>query len=444
VHQLQDYLKAAVNASQRRLCLFIDGLDEILPESDHGEVVGYLKQLATCDHVNIIISSRPWSVFRGHCIGSRTLHMQSINTKATVRYLENIFGSLPEFNGVSWRCQQHGGALWCEHSTVGRFGGYAAHVQGDAHVFVHELVQKSRGNFLWLSLVTNTILRLSKTGVGLTKIREEIEDLPCGLDTYFRRMIFERGDKQTRRITAMALSIALLPETTDSWIPYWLLINYINGGAPSLEQRDFALVAPYRVCDYERAEEMMQQTGNFVGECCRDILDTSGLQGMMENMERITCPYIRTNEGISFVHRTIYDFLQTQGIQELLNNHKPQSFQSKYFRVELEIAGAKVLLRNRSTAMEGSTASSMNYKNGITPPEYLGKLFSSTEVQIAIKYFLEFGAELVLTPIDHDAARPDGGVDPLATLRKYLPMDADSEWPALLESYLQPKKREEL
>jgi hypothetical protein len=40
--------------------------------------------------------------------------------------------------------------------------------------------------------------------------------------------------------------------------------------------------------------------------------------------------------------------------------------------------------------------------------------------------------------------RPDGRIDPLATLRKYLPMDADSEWPALLDSYLQPKKREEL
>jgi hypothetical protein len=178
VHQLHDYIKTAVVASRRRLCFFIDGLDEILPESDHDKVVGYLKQLATLGHVKIIIPSRPWTVFSGHCTASRTPHMKSINKAATVRYLEKTLGPLPDFDGVSWRCQ-HLSTL-CEHS-IESYPTSDAH--GGAHKLIHDLVDRSDGNFLWLSLVTRTIRKLSRMGIGLAGIEKTIDEMPDDLDS---------------------------------------------------------------------------------------------------------------------------------------------------------------------------------------------------------------------------------------------------------------------
>jgi hypothetical protein len=42
-----------------------------------------------------------------------------------------------------------------------------------------------------------------------------------------------------------------------------------------------------------------------------------------------------------------------------------------------------------------------------------------------------------------DGEWTDARLDPLATLRSYLPMSGDSDWPRLLESYLEPGKRQE-
>jgi hypothetical protein len=654
VYQLQDYLRTAVVASRKRLCFFIDGLDELLPESDHGEVVEYLKQLANGNHVKIIISSRPWSVFRGHSNASHTLHMKSINEKAIVGHLQKTLGSLPDMSGVSWRCQH--GKSECEHSNA-LFPEADAH--GDAHRFIYDLVSRSSGNFLWLSLVTNTMLRLSKMGVGMVGIRKHIDALPDDLDTYFRKMIFERGDKQASRVTATALSIALLPHAGRSWISFWLLINSTNGKVPSLEVPGFALVAPYQVWDHESVKSMMQQTEVFLDECCRDILDTSSLQDMRRAANNRPSNSVQAHTGISFTHRTIHDFLRTQGMQRLLDKHKPQSFHSENLELEVVLAGAKVRLERSSTTltqaqdrtkcsestrepmstlsriliddvcakllhelgersqertstisqlveeMEEVTMhylfklgqslwdptleqtgqvninnhdlttistlcvsyascgcyrlidaiverspeyvlfdfgslfrralvpferdakvfpptelpptilSSFNTKllrkllaagadpnrkiaidhmgggkwstvwcdflarlSGYTPtlitaigvmsalvpslerdgkvPQRMHptKTFSSPDIQMAIKLFLEFGAELEISRPNTPASssefdgkveeRSDGRIDPLATLRRYLPTDADSEWPALLDSYLQPKKREEL
>jgi hypothetical protein len=103
--------------------------------------------------------------------------MKSINKAATVRYLEKTLGPLPDFDGVSWRCQ-HLSTL-CEHS-IESYPTSDAH--GGAHKLIHDLVDRSDGNFLWLSLVTRTIRKLSRMGIGLAGIEKTIDEMPDDLD----------------------------------------------------------------------------------------------------------------------------------------------------------------------------------------------------------------------------------------------------------------------
>lgn len=85
--------------------------------------------------------------------------------------------------------------------------------------------------------------------------------------------------------------------------------------------------------------------------------------------------------------------------------------------------------------------------------------FGTPHIQTAIETLLEYGAELELSMhqpslrdlglnpmygiIDNETPK-DKRIDPLATLRAWLPMDKDSKWPRILETYLQPTKREEI
>lgn len=92
---------------------------------------------------------------------------------------------------------------------------------------------------------------------------------------------------------------------------------------------------------------------------------------------------------------------------------------------------------------------------------FSGETFATPHVQIAMEYLLEYGAELELsmhqpsleglsrmrdTPhqIRNSKVLIDARIDPWVTLRAWLPMDKGSRWPRLLESYLQPTKREEI
>lgn len=42
VRELRQCVQAAVSVTKRRICLFVDDLDELQPESDHNDVVGFL------------------------------------------------------------------------------------------------------------------------------------------------------------------------------------------------------------------------------------------------------------------------------------------------------------------------------------------------------------------------------------------------------------------
>jgi hypothetical protein len=115
VRELRECLQTAVRVTKRRFCLFVDGLDELEPEGDHNSVIDFLEQVAKHGHVKIVLSSRPWSVFRSHHSTSNTMAMKSVNTKAIAKYLQNTIGTLSGFQDVSWPCQN--GSLKCKHNT---------------------------------------------------------------------------------------------------------------------------------------------------------------------------------------------------------------------------------------------------------------------------------------------------------------------------------------
>lgn len=138
VRELRQCLQTAVSVTKRRLCLFVDGLDELEPEGDHSSVVDFFEQIAIQGHVKTILSSRPWNIFKSRQSDSNQIHMDSVNTKAIAKYLQSTIGSLSEFQDVSWPCQN--GSLRCEHNRMSD-----AQTHGDAHELIYHVISKARG-----------------------------------------------------------------------------------------------------------------------------------------------------------------------------------------------------------------------------------------------------------------------------------------------------------
>jgi hypothetical protein len=83
-------LYAAVPASDRRLCFFIDGLDELQPERNHIALSRALNRLSSFGNAKVIVSSRPWTVFeRTLDHNGKTLTMENNNQRAIIRYIRN-------------------------------------------------------------------------------------------------------------------------------------------------------------------------------------------------------------------------------------------------------------------------------------------------------------------------------------------------------------------
>jgi hypothetical protein len=166
-------------------------------------------------------------------------------------------------------------------------------------------------------------------------------------------MIIERIGQKWKSETAMALSVAQSFETP--WTGFWLLLNSLDGGLSSLESPDFALATPYQEYDIESFRTMMQRTSNFLSTCCRDVLDTGKVRRMIRTLgesstkTRDEMPWsVIAGTTIPFTHRTIFDYLKTREMSELLNKHTPRGFHDINFHAKLMIAEAKISYRSRT------------------------------------------------------------------------------------------------
>lgn len=88
--ELWEPLFAAVAASDKRVCFFVDGLDEIEPDTSHKALALATRRLGCYDNAKIVVSSRPWPDFE-RCLyeDGKVMVMENVNSsqsRQTGRY----------------------------------------------------------------------------------------------------------------------------------------------------------------------------------------------------------------------------------------------------------------------------------------------------------------------------------------------------------------------
>ena len=275
LEELDDAFFRITNQPMRRIrfCMFIDGLDEYdgLPT----EIIDRLQVLAKSEGIKMCLASRPWTPFRtafaeGTSGGFLLLEK---HTKPDIeRFVKDILEKDKRFTLAERSDKRYG-------------------------LFVHEVIERALGVFLWVYLVVNELL----LGLGernkLEDLRRKLDTMPHDLESYFRR-IFDKVDKAHRTESAKVFLVTIHAVQPLSIACY----HYLEQ-----EHREpgYALERAIEPMSPERLRLIHEDVRDRINFLCKDLLEVN---------EVLTDQ--RLDYQVDFLHRTVRDFLMEKDMHQ--------------------------------------------------------------------------------------------------------------------------------
>jgi hypothetical protein len=146
-----------------KLCYFIDGLDEY--DGDCAEISQLLQDTASLPNVKVCVSSRPWLIFEDAFKGLPTLRLQDLTRLDIMHYAQESLESNRRWTDI------------------------ANHNPGAASSLVHEIVSKSDGVFLWVRLVTLSLLNGLHNHDDISDLQKRLGLIPSDLKKLYMHML---------------------------------------------------------------------------------------------------------------------------------------------------------------------------------------------------------------------------------------------------------------
>ena len=169
------------SGTQYKLCLFIDGLDEY--NGNHQEFVDLLSTVISRNNVKLCVASRPWPVFENAFSTGSHLMLQDLTFPDIVRFTWERFHSHRGFQNLLILEAEYAGKLALEIS------------------------RKADGVFLWVHLVTKSLLEGLTNADRVADLQRRLEELPGELEELYAKM-FESIDRTYRERASRYFQIA--------------------------------------------------------------------------------------------------------------------------------------------------------------------------------------------------------------------------------------------
>ncbi|KAF9878380.1 hypothetical protein CkaCkLH20_03872 [Colletotrichum karsti] len=255
-----------------RFCFFVDGLDEY--DGDHHKLIKILSRLASSPNVKLCVSSRPWNVFE-EAYGKSSLWklaLQDLTQDDIRRYTESMLKEHPN---------------WGEYSKAEQF-------------LVKEITKKAQGVFLWVFLVVRSVHEGVTNGDAVSTLQRRVSQLPQDLETFFKHTLKSVNPFYHGQMAQM-FYIALQAEEPLNIMLYSLL-DYCTQDVSQVLQLSVQPMDKYEV--FTRRNQMIRR------------LDGRS-KGLLEiQTDHAASDYL--GPRVTFLHRTVRDFLLTKEMAEFL------------------------------------------------------------------------------------------------------------------------------
>ncbi|KAM7186500.1 hypothetical protein V8F20_011376 [Naviculisporaceae sp. PSN 640] len=166
--QLKEALETLISLAspQMRLCFFIDGLDEV--EGDPGDIANFFDEMAsqpTSPWVKFCVSSRPWSVFDAVFYDRPSLRLQDLTLNDIRLFVADTLGA---------------------NRSLQRILRYEPDIQ---RRFAEEIVRRSMGVFLWVTLAVKLLVRGIQDGDSAEELYRRLLTLPPDLEAFYGQIL---------------------------------------------------------------------------------------------------------------------------------------------------------------------------------------------------------------------------------------------------------------
>ncbi|PMD37788.1 hypothetical protein L207DRAFT_514949 [Hyaloscypha variabilis F] len=282
-------------ASDTKFCFFLDGLDEF--DGRPADIIELVDILKTLQNVKTCVSSRPWNEF------------------------EDRFGK-----DSPWKLFVHeftrGDIHLYVEETLGTNSRFQQLLKEDPECpnFVWSIVWDADGVFLWVFLVTRSILDGLTNSDRIKDLQGRLKETPKDLQDYFKSILFSTENRY-RTQTARMLSIAVHAVGELPLMAYWVIDQ---------EEPKYFLKCPVGLPEEGILVSRLSSMDRRLKVLSKGLLEWDLDPQSQYGLEN----YVRKAE-VNFLHRTVKDYLQTPDAQSML-----QSWTDTSFNTDWEICNA--------------------------------------------------------------------------------------------------------
>ncbi|KAK3689216.1 hypothetical protein B0T22DRAFT_367154, partial [Podospora appendiculata] len=286
--ELEAALVHAISTVSHATCVFIDGLDEIIPSDGPFKIIELVSRLQDAHNIKLCISSRPEPAFETQFSQLPKLRLQDL-TKPEIRCY--VTATMKSYSASTQKELCPG----CER-------------------FIDVLCWKADGVFLWVRLVLNSMRKGLTNGDSLDLLQRRLDKLPGDIYELFKDMWSRLGeDAEFYQATAAKHFNFVLQDGT------------ISGEFKPTGQSGLRVLSLMIATDSQASTAVLDPVGNlnfsddyFVRRCEAVIKHVqTRCAGLLEYGPCVDFDNIR------FIHRSARDFLlsSTEGSEILSHDH---------------------------------------------------------------------------------------------------------------------------
>lgn len=329
-----------------RFCFFIDGLDEYAGHPD--DIIDVLESLQSLPDVKLCVSSRPWNEF-ADAFGGNTgtqLALEDLTREDIRMYVRQTLGTNQRFVTMAQRDTR-------------------------SQNLEQEIVDKARGVFLWVVLVTRSLLDGVRNADRICDMQRRLRKFPETLEKYFSQMYFSI-DETYREQTAQTFKFVLAGTTDSGSSPLPLIVfSFLDE-----EDLDAAMMNPCSnpLADGEILSRQDVMRTRLIARCkgLVEIVDHQSLYPERDGYRRKLLGPV-----VDFIHRTAYDFLATKDMQKQLSENLKPDFEAETPICKAHVALLKAIDYTRGGGTDSGYlaliinlaqhAGHLETKSGVTP-----------------------------------------------------------------------------
>ncbi|EPS38220.1 hypothetical protein H072_8069 [Dactylellina haptotyla CBS 200.50] len=282
---------AHITASNTRICLFIDGLDEFEGEEHQRlELLDILAELSALPDIKICASSRPWELFKTAFSDCPQLRLEDLTRKDIEDYVHSKLMANDKFKDID---DSHGN-------------------NAASDTFISEITEKAQGVWLWVVLVVRSLLRGFRNRDTLSDLLTRLRETPSELEQLFMQML-SKIENVYRLKTLQLLKIAL--ETTS---PTLMTLSFLDNESP-----EFPFDIPLEEISKEKTKKILELASSRVSIRCL---------GLLEDVDSgCDTDHAFVSRRVEFLHRSARDFLKNPDTQQALKMELVASFDVDLF-----------------------------------------------------------------------------------------------------------------